>query len=438
MFPYSRRWIVLTVCACFILAILPTSQARAVNPWVIEVNTTADGRDFATNSVCSVGHQTDGPCTLRAALSEAYGHIHIYDTEIILQPTIYRLTIPPDFDNNIHSGDLDIPGTSEIHTITITTNDPNDRAVIDANSLDRVLRIGEGVRIKLENIVIRGGLLSLSDESPEGAGILNRGKLELHNVIIEDNQARCAQEPCPYVAGGGILNYGEVIMTSSTLRNNTSPDGSAIFNSALGRFVILNSAIVHNQATNNWTIINNGYMHFRNATVSNNTANSFIGLINHGDLVVESSTFANAGKRASITNTSTGTVWIEDTILVALPALSTYNCDNGGNWNSNGYNVFSDNTCLGSAGGDLVNTDPKLGPLGHWGGPTMTRPLQAGSPAHNHRPTACTTIPYLPTIPPEDLPFDQRYVDRIDGKCDTGAFEGTAEIPKLFLPLVLK
>jgi CSLREA domain-containing protein len=439
MFPYSRKWIILTVCACFILVILPTSQARAADPIVFSVDSTDDITDYAPgNSVCSANEITGGPCTLRAAIYEAYLNVPYSDVIINLDADTYRLTIPPSMPNNINSGDLDIPNSSSIYTITINTNDPNNRAVIDADGLDRVLRIGEGVRIKLENIIIRGGLLSLSDESPEGAGILNRGKLELHNVIIEDNQARCAQEPCPYVAGGGILNDGEVIMTSSTIHNNTSPDGSAIFNSSLGRFVILNSAIAHNQAINNWTIINNGYMHFRNATVSNNTANSFIGLINHGDLVVESSTFANAGKRASITNTSSGTVWIEDTILVALPALSTYNCDNGGNWNSNGYNIFSDSTCLGSAGGDLVNTDPKLGPLGHWGGPTMTRPLQAGSPAHNHRPTACTTIPYLPTIPPEDLPFDQRYVDRIDGKCDTGAFEGTAEIPKLFLPLVLK
>jgi CSLREA domain-containing protein len=416
MFPNSRSWIIFMVLACFTLSILPANQARAADPLVFVVNTTDDGVDFATNSVCSVGHITDGPCTLRAALSEAYYNLSGYENVIInLDSDTYRLTIPPAIPNDINSGDLDIPNLTSVTTnkIIINTNDPNNRAVIDANGLDRVLRIGEGVNIRLENVVIRGGLLSLISETPEGAGVLNWGKLELHNVIIEDNEARCAQEPCPYIVGGGILNYGEVIMTSSTILNNTSQGGSAIFNTLhatpySGRFVILNSTIANNHASSGGTMINYGYMHLRNTTVSNNTAGGSVGILNYNNLVVESSTLANAGPNASISNRKSGDLYfgavtIKDSILAALPGLNSYNCSSteGTTWESFGYNIFTDASCPSTGTGDLSNTNPWLGPLGNWGGPTMTRPLQAGSPAENHRPDYCTTIPYSPILPPE-------------------------------------
>ena len=50
-----------------------------------------------------------------------------------------------------------------------------------------------------------------------------------------------------------------------------------------------------------------------------------------------------------------------------------------------GYNIFSDDTCPATGTGDLINTDPLLGELGWWGGPTMTLPLLYGSPAIDHR-----------------------------------------------------
>lgn len=453
MFQSSRKWIVFMVLASLILSILQASQARAADPLVFGVNTTDDITDHAPgNSVCSANQVTGGPCTLRAAIYEAYLNVPHTDVIINLDSETYQLTIPPDLTNNINTGDLDIPNSTANFKITINTNDPNNRAVIDANGLDRVLRIGEGVRIRLENVVIRGGLLSLISETPEGAGILNWGKLELHNVIIEDNEARCGLANCDsiYIAGGGILNFGEVIMTSSTVRDNTSQGGSAIFNTLhatpySGRFVILNSTIANNHASGGGTMINWGYMHLRNATISNNTAGGSVGIINYNDLVVESSTFANAGPNASILNTNSGDTYsgavsIEDSILTALPGLNSYNCSStaASTWDSSGYNIFSDATCASTGIGDLSNTDPKLGPLGNWGGPTMTRPLLVGSPAINHRPTACTTIPYSPILPPENLLFDQRGIDRNDGRCDTGAFEGTADVLEVFLPLLLK
>ena len=48
-----------------------------------------------------------------------------------------------------------------------------------------------------------------------------------------------------------------------------------------------------------------------------------------------------------------------------------------------GHNISTDASCNFSGPGSRNNTDPVLGPLGDYGGPTATMPLLAGSPAIN-------------------------------------------------------
>jgi len=89
---------------------------------------------------------------------------------------------------------------------------------------------------------------------------------------------------------------------------------------------------------------------------------------------------------------------------------------------SNGYNLSSDGYCNFSGTGDLNNTDPKLGQLGHHGGPTQTIPLLTGSPAIDAgNPSGCTDGQgHL-------LKTDQRGRPRHDKEdtsgCDMGAYE---------------
>jgi hypothetical protein len=77
-----------------------------------------------------------------------------------------------------------------------------------------------------------------------------------------------------------------------------------------------------------------------------------------------------------------------------------------------GNNISSDASCNFTAAGSLNNTDPRLGPLGDYGGPTPTMPLLAGSPAINAAlSSACPST-------------DQRGIARPYGAaCDIGAFE---------------
>jgi hypothetical protein len=89
---------------------------------------------------------------------------------------------------------------------------------------------------------------------------------------------------------------------------------------------------------------------------------------------------------------------------------------------SEGYNLSSDSTCNFDSTGDLNNTDPKLGQLGNYGGPTQTIPLHRGSPAiDSGDPSGCTDGQG------HVLKTDQRGKPRADkedsGGCDRGAYE---------------
>ena len=107
---------------------------------------------------------------------------------------------------------------------------------------------------------------------------------------------------------------------------------------------------------------------------------------------------------------SNGTVNLYNTIL-ARPASGT-NC--WGTMTDYGYNLSSDNSAGFSAPGSLNNTDPKLGPLGDYGGPTLTMALLSGSPAIDGGNTA--TAPAT----------DQRGRSRPYGTAaDIGAFESS-------------
>jgi hypothetical protein len=115
------------------------------------------------------------------------------------------------------------------------------------------------------------------------------------------------------------------------------------------------------------------------------------------------------GNGGGIFNTN-GAMTLVNTIIAN--SLSGSNCfgiitDGGGN-------ISSDGSCSFSAPGSLNNTDPVLGLLGDYGGPTPTIPLLAGSPAIDRANTA-----FCPSS-------DQRGRTRPSGTgCDIGALESS-------------
>jgi len=117
---------------------------------------------------------------------------------IRLPPGTYTLTIPPIDDNDNTSGDLDIDPWYDdvIHAynplFVIEGTDPGNPPIINANGLDRVFHIYKSsTPVGLRYLVILGGNLNIvggNTVDKDGAGISNRGILELENVVIENNQ----------------------------------------------------------------------------------------------------------------------------------------------------------------------------------------------------------------------------------------------------------
>jgi uncharacterized repeat protein (TIGR01451 family) len=102
-----------------------------------------------------------------------------------------------------------------------------------------------------------------------------------------------------------------------------------------------------------------------------------------------------------------GTVQAKNTIVADGHAAGSVNCN--APITSLGHNIEDQNECGFHGTGDRFNTDPKLGPLGANGGPSLTRRLLPGSPAINTASTPCSST-------------DQRGIPR-QGPCDIGAYE---------------
>jgi hypothetical protein len=159
-----------------------------------------------------------------------------------------------------------------------------------------------------------------------------------------------------------------------------------------------------------------------NSTLSGNSAGANGGgIANAATLKVSNSTLSgnSAGEGGGIRSYG-------NTIHTTLQNSIVANSPSGGNCSgtmtSKGYNLSSDGTCNFNGTGDLNNTDPKLGQLGNYGGPTQTIPVLYGSPAIDAgNPNGCTDGHG------DLLKTDQRGLPRPDkedsGGCDMGAFE---------------
>jgi hypothetical protein len=287
------------------------------------------------------------------------------------------------------------------------------------------------------NSLVRGNMDPI--ESTSGGGILNLGQngnavATLVNSIVSDNVAG--------FLGGGIFNNGwdgiaTVTIVNSTVKNNNAGwSGGGIYNAGwdgTASLILESSTVNGNQAgiggggvynagyggtaslaiTNcaiieNWCLYNslggglcNGLsggdalMTLVNSTISENSADYGGGIFSGYDYAVpipgpgdaslqilNCTLSDNSVEAINLVNgAGTGTVEIGSTIINASAPGSTIS---GGSSTvtSLGYNLSSDD-----GGGvltnatDLINTNPRLGPLQDNGGSSFTHALLPGSPA---------------------------------------------------------
>lgn len=281
-------------------------------------------------------------------------------------------------------------------------------------------------------MVIRDSTISGNSAVGGGGGIMNGGKLTITRTKVTGNIAGPKESGGGVInlpggsltitdstisgnsagMGGGVLNNGTAIMRRSTVSGNTAHDGAGLAN--LSQFSITNSTISGNQFSSNQIessaacsgfdpcigggIFNSasGGLEIVNTTINNNHGTCILdengnncleeggGITNQGNLTIRNSI---------VSNNLPGNCFL---FVKALTSL--------------GHNLESDNSCGFNAVGDLVNTDPHLGPLADNGGPTRTHALLLTSKAIN----GATSCPNL----------DQRRASRpVPSQCDIGAYE---------------
>ena len=291
MYPRRKPTLVLLVTLlvfCF-LAIQP-SPAKAMAELTFLVNSTEDLPDFAIgNSVCSANQISGGPCTLRAAITEANANIEGNPVTILVPPGVYTLIIPPGTVDSPSNGDLDILSRNSTNLITIKSTGAAGEVVISTadDFHDRILEIGVA-NVSIRDIVFSGANFAIRRMQDGGGAINNKGTLKLEKTKFTDNSVWCKpEEDCTgYVVSGAIRNEGTLSIVDSSFIRNSADNGSAIFNTASGIIDISYSTFTQNSKT---TLANHSSISILNSTFSEGVT----GIANYGQLFLRSNTFAN-------------------------------------------------------------------------------------------------------------------------------------------------
>jgi hypothetical protein len=319
-----------------------------------------------------------------------------------------------------------------------------DKLTVDAHRTGSVFWVRSDVSAQIYTLTATHGAAML------GGGILNQGTLTLAGVAVTGNAVASSSSS---VYGGGIYNSGSLLLADSTVSGNSSA-ASNFWYAAFGY---------------GGGIANTGVMAIDSTTVSGNSVTASTGyglalsygggIYNAGSLAVSSSTVAfNAaygvpddsctGYGGGVYNAAGATLALDHSTVAANGAGSPFECWGGGGGiavksggvsvldsvvagnqaydQGNGpdldgalaisaYNLFGKS--MGGSGyapTDLLDVDPKLGPLQDNGGPTLTMALLPGSPAIDSGDNT-------------DAPdWDQRgpgFPRIVNGTIDRGAFE---------------
>jgi hypothetical protein len=279
----------------------------------------------------------------------------------------------------------------------------------------------------VEHFIIQNGF---SDTG--GTGIINYGNLTLLRSIVRNNQA-------PYGAwGAGITNYWMMMVAWSTISGNQCINkechGGGIYNWAYAKeLIIANSTISGNLGSKGGGIYTGAIpVKIVNTTISGNEAWEGGGIYNEGGQIKLNNTTITDNEGTDIGggiftsgHFDYDKVLIQDTIVAGNTGNIAPDC--AGPVTSAGYNLIGEvgGCTFGSKPSDQIGIDPLLGPLGDSGGPTQTHFLYAGSSAIDAgNPSGCND-PWGNL-----LTIDQRGHERpFDGNgdsslvCDIGAFE---------------
>ena len=296
-------------------------------------------------------------------------------------------------------------------------------------------------------LTINGSVFTANSASRGGAIFNNFGTNLLDQCTFSGNSAE---------DGGAIANFDSVLTASGlSVSNNSAAAGGGIFNGNINGLLILsNSTLSGNFATNFGGGINNtngGIATINNCTISENACptDQGGGVDNWSTITVNNCTISGSPSGGGFLNNGGVAVCNNSTFSgnFALFDGGGYyayfgtnilnNCTISGNsakrraggiyeYNSSSVlnnTIVAGNSAiiaspdlLGSISGakNLISVDPRLSPLGDYGGPTQTMPPLSGSPAINAGLDSITSF----------LTTDQRGYPRLaSAHVDIGAVE---------------
>lgn len=370
------RWIPI-----FLLAALPADAA------VFRVTKTADTLDGAC----------DHDCSLREAVAAA--NLAAGPDTVVLDPGVYVLSRTGVDEDGSATGDLDVTGDLMI------AGAGADRTVLDGGGTDRVLDVRLAGSLQLHGVTVRNG------RAFQGGGIRADGPLAVTSCLITGNVA--AEQ------GGGIFDTGRLTVRDSTISGNEARVGGGLYD----------------WRSDQWTVDNPHpapKVRLSNVTVSGNRA-GFLGggiTVDHVDTEIEHLTVTGNHARflGGFVRNECACVPEEPgccgpshfelsrSILAGNTAGSDAPDCSMVQGSSGGFNVFGIGDSCYPVPTDKTGTaasplDPRITPLGDYGGPTPTHHPLPDSPALHITGEDCA-------------PTDQRGVARPSGPgCDAGAVE---------------
>jgi CSLREA domain-containing protein len=413
--------------------------ARAAN---IPVDTTAD--EAGTGSSCSLREAIQSAST-NSAFGGCTAGQGTTDT-VQLLATTYTLTGAAGDDANA-SGDLDVTaggpltvdGTVDVNDVPTTT--------ISGGGVDRIFDIRPdpgAVQFTGQHLILRDGAVT----GGAGGGAIRIGD---SNAFFYLSTSRVQQNDAG--GNGGAIIWDDAVSTYffgvsqvQFSQNNADDEGGAIY---IDTPQDLNAVVDHSSFIENTAGTMGGaayiessgstgaepVLQFQNSTLTANVAGEGGGAVAFdfglgGTVYFDYSTIAfnstptQGGGGGIFTNSADQFVFFRTANIIAGNAAGGVlsNCAGPGNFQTNGYNLESGNSChliTASPKFDLINTNPLLG-MSRINTPgkqtSETMGLFSGSPAIDRIPGgSCTSG------------TDQRFVARpVNTNCDVGAFEGDA------------
>lgn len=254
--------------------------------------------------------------------------------------------------------------TSALPQITSEITIQGNNHIIDGNSAHRIFDISSDGDLTLDDLTIQNGKFQ-----GNGGGIACTGTLMVTNSTISNNSAS--------YDGGGIYNYqGTVTVNNSTISGNSAQDGNGggIFNYQ-GTIIVENKSIISDNSVQDLIggFYNGGYgggiynvggmVTITNSTIKNNEADSYSGggIYNYqGTVTVTGSTISN---NSAPYDNGGGIFSFEGDVTVTSSTISGNSAkhDGGGIYNHQGTitvennSIISDNSAQDGNGGGIYN-----------------------------------------------------------------------------------